>query len=89
MAIAKLRSPDDHDGTIARILWKTSEVLELDVFGHFQEDATELRIQAELALSKLTRDGQGGLVFSLDDEGMPDKAEIEMEYDSLVPGYFR
>jgi hypothetical protein len=89
MVIAQLRSPDEVDGTIARIMWKTAEVLELDAFGHFQEDATELRIQAELALKKLFREGQGGLVLSLDEDGMPDKSEIELAYDSLVPGYFR
>jgi len=66
-----------------------SEVLELDTFGHFQDDATDYRLQAESALTRLNEAGQGGLVQVLDEEGMPDKAEIELAYDSLVPGFFR
>jgi len=89
LAIAQLRSPDEVDGTIARILWKKSEVLELHTFGHLQDDATDLRMQAESALTKLSGAGQGGLVLTLDEEGMPDKAEIELAYDSLVPAFFR
>jgi hypothetical protein len=89
MAIAQLRSPDRDDGTIARIMWKTSCVLEGDTYGTFQEDAAELRIIAELALKDLTATGEGGLVLSLDEEGIPDQAEMENAYDSLVPGYFR
>ena len=89
MAIAQHRSPDEVDGTIARIMWKMSEVLELDTFGHFQDDANDYRIQADSALTRLTAAGQGGLVLSLDEEGMLDKVEIELAYDSLVPGFFR
>lgn len=89
MAIAQHRSPDEVDGTIARIMWKMSEVLELDTFGHLQDDATDYRLQAESALTRLNEAGQGGLVQVLDEEGMPDKAEIELAYDSLVPGFFR
>jgi hypothetical protein len=89
MAIAELRSPDRDDGTMARIMWKKSLVLESDTFGTFQEEATELRIRAELALRKLTTNGEGGVVLSLDDEGNADQAEMEDAYDSLVPGYFR
>jgi hypothetical protein len=89
MAIAQLRSPDRDDGTMARIMWKTSVVLESDTFGIFQEDATDLRIRAELALKTLTAKGEGGIVFSVDDEGNIDRDEVEEAYDSLVPGYFR
>jgi hypothetical protein len=70
-------------------MWKKSLVLESDTFGTFQEEATELRIRAELALRKLTTNGEGGVVLSLDDEGNADQAEMEDAYDSLVPGYFR
>jgi tetratricopeptide (TPR) repeat protein len=89
MAIAQLRSPDRDDGTMARIMWKTSQVLENEMFGASQEDATELRIRAELALKTLTAKGEGGIVFSADEEGNPDRDEMEDAYDSLVPGYFR
>jgi hypothetical protein len=90
MAIAQLRSPDRDDGTMARIMWKTSCVLEeSDTFGTSKEDATELRIRAELAMTELTTTGEGGLVLSLDEDGMPEKSEMESAYDSLVPGWFR
>ena len=89
MAIAQLRSPDRDDGTMARIMWKTSQVLESETFGTFQDDATELRIRAELALKTLTAKGEGGIVFSVDEEGNADRDEIEDAYDSLVPEYFR
>jgi len=89
MAIAELRSPDRDDGTMARIMWKKSMALESDAYGTFQDEATELRIRADLALRKLTTNGEGGIVLSLDDEGNADQAEVEDAYDSLVPGYFR
>ena len=89
MAIAQLRSPDRDDGTMARIMWKTSVVLEAETYGTFQEEATELRIRAELALKTLTAKGEGGIVFSVDEEGNADRDEVEEAYDSLVPGYFR
>lgn len=89
MAIAQLRSPDRDDGTMARIMWKKSQVLESDTFGTFLDDASELRIRAELALKTLSAQGQGGIVFSFDDDGSPDPDEMEDAYDSLVSGYFR
>lgn len=70
-------------------MWKTSVVLESETFGTFAEDATELRIRAELALKTLSAKGEGGIVFSVDESGNPDPDEIEDAYDSLVPGYFR
>jgi len=88
MAIAQLRSPDRDDGTMARIMWKISVVLESDTFGTFQEEAAELRVRAEVAMRILTTNGEGG-VLSLDDDGNIELAEVEDLYDSLVPGYFR
>ena len=87
MAIAQLRSPDRDDGTMARIMWKTSVVLESETFGIFLEEATELRIRAELALKTLTANGEGGMAFLIDEEGNLD--EMEDAYDSLIPGCFR
>jgi hypothetical protein len=89
MTIAQLRSPDRDDGTMARIMWKTSQVLESDTLATFLDDANELRIRAELALKTLSAKGEGGIVFSFDDDGNPDPDEMEDAYDSLVPGYFR
>lgn len=89
MAIAELRSPDRDDGTMARIMWKKSLVLESDTFGRYIDEANELRIRADIALRKLTTNGEGGIVVSLDDEGNADKSEAEELYDSLVPGFFR
>jgi len=42
-----------------------------------------------LALARLSNTGQGGLVLALDERGMPDKAELELAYNSLVPGFSR
>lgn len=64
-------------------------VLDSDTYGTFQDEATQLRIRADLALRKLTTNEEGGIVLSLDDEGNADQAEVEDAYDSLVPGYFR
>jgi hypothetical protein len=89
MAIAQLRSPDRDDGTMARIMWKTSVVLESDTFGTFQDEATALRNRAELAIRELSAKGEGGGVLVLDEEGGVDQNEMEDAFDSLVPGYFR
>jgi hypothetical protein len=89
MAIAQLRSPNRDDGTMARILWKTSEVLNDDTFGTYKVEADEMRIRAEVARRDLTNSGEGGLVFAIDEEGNADAIEIEDSYDNLVPGYFR
>ena len=69
MAIAEIRSPNIDDGTIARILWKTSVVLGDDTFGTYQQEATEMRIRAEIALRKSERNGEGGLVITIDEDG--------------------
>lgn len=89
MAIARLRNPDRDDGTMARIMWKTSQVLESGTFGASIDEANELRVRAELVLKTMTTNGKGGIVFGVDDDGNPDPEEMENAYDSLVPGYFR
>jgi len=90
MAIAQLRSPTRDDGTMARILWKTSEVMNEDPYGTYKVEADQMRVRAEVARRDLTNSGEGtGLVFSLDEEGNADGAEIEDSYDALVPGFFR
>ena len=89
MTIAQLRSPDRDDGTMARIMWKKSQVLESETFGESIIEANDLRIRAELALRTLTAKGEGAIVFSLGDDGNPDPDEMEDSYDCLVPGCFR
>lgn len=64
-------------------------VLESDTFGSYLDEATELRIRADQALRTLTANGEGGIVFSVDDDGNLDLDEMENAYDSLVPGFFR
>ena len=59
------------------------------MFGTFLEDATVLRIRAELTLKSLTAKGEGGIVFSVDEEWSVDQEEMEDAYDALVPGNFR
>jgi hypothetical protein len=89
MAIAQLRSPNRDDGTMARIMWKTSIVLESDTYGAYHEEANDLRIRADLARTKLNNNGEGALVIAIDEEGNADPIEEEDSYDALVPGYFR
>jgi hypothetical protein len=74
---------------VARILWKTSIVLDDDLVGSYQKEAAEMRIRAEVALRKLTGKGEGGLVVTIDEEGNADAVETEDAYDALVPGFFR
>jgi hypothetical protein len=89
MAIAQLRSPKRDDGTMARILWKTSVVLASDTFGTYQKEANDMLIRAEVARQDLTGNGEGGVVIALDEEGNADPVETEDSYDALIPGYFR
>jgi len=89
MAIAELRSPNRDDGTMARILWKTSVVLEDDPYGTYNDEANDMRIRAEVARTTLMGNGEGALVVALDDDGNADSNEVEDSYDALVPGYFR
>jgi hypothetical protein len=89
MAIAQLRSPNRVDGTMARIMWKKSKVLEDDTYGKFEKEAQELLIRAEFAQKTLMGNGEGGVIIAIDERGNLDAAEEEDSYDSLVPGYFR
>jgi len=89
LAIAQLRSPSRDDGTMARIMWKKSVVLGDDVTGTYQKEADELRIRADLALRKLSQNGEGSSVVTIDDEGNADQVETEDAYDALVPVFFR
>jgi len=90
MTIAQLRSPNRDDGTIARVLWKMSVVLEDDTFGTYQSEANEMRIRAEVAWRTLSGNGEGGLTFvALDEDGNADANEVEDSFDALVPEYLR
>jgi hypothetical protein len=89
MAIAQLRSPNRDDGTMARIMWKTSKVMEDDTYGMYAKEAEELRIRADLAQKTLTGSGEGIVVIAIDEKGNLDVGEEEDSYDALVPGYFR
>lgn len=74
---------------MARILWKTSVILDDDVIGTYQKEANDMRLRAEIALRKLTGGGEGGLVIAIDEEGNADAAETEDAYDALLPVGFR
>jgi hypothetical protein len=89
MAIAQLRSPNRDDGTMARIMWKKSKILEDDAYGMYAKEAEELRVRAEVAQRILTTNGEGGVIIALDDRGNLDADEEEDSYDALVPGFFR
>jgi tetratricopeptide (TPR) repeat protein len=89
MAIAQIRSPGGDDGTMARIMWKLSQVLESEMFGTFLKDAAVLRIRVELTLKSLKAKGEGGVVFGVNEEWSVDQEEMEDAYDALVPGNFR
>ena len=89
MTIAQLRSPNRDDGTMARIMWKTSKVMEDDTYGTYAKEAEELRIRAEVAQKTLTHNGEGGVIIAIDGEGNLDAGEEEDSYNALVPGYFR
>lgn len=57
-SIAELRSPSRDDGTVARILWKTAQVLLDDVSGEGNEEAQQLLDRANLAKAKLVASGE-------------------------------
>jgi hypothetical protein len=84
-----LRSPSRDDGSIARILWKKSVVLESDTFGTYAKEAEGLRIRAEVALKTLTGNGEGQLTVAVDNDDDADIDEVEDSFDALVPGFFR
>lgn len=81
--ISELRSPTRDDGPIARIVWKTSEVLASAPYGANKAEADELRQKAEVARQALLAGGEGGLI---QDSG---RGEDEDSYDLLVPLFFR
>ena len=72
---------------MARVLWKTSVVSESETFGTSRRMPRSCK--SELSwLKTLTAKGEGGIVFSVDEEGNADRDEMEEAYDSLVPVYF-
>ena len=87
LAIAELRSPSRDDGTIARILFKLSKVLENDVLAGPQ--AQQFRNRADVARHALAARGEGNMVQVLDEDGNVDYDEEEYAYDALVPIFFR
>jgi hypothetical protein len=94
--IAELRSPARDDGTIARILWKTAQVLRENPAGVSVRDAKEagdLLHRAYLARAALVAcneagesDAVGMSVTGNDQAGVIDEEEL---FDLLVPGYYR
>lgn len=91
LTIAELRSPNRDDGTMARIMWKKSMVLEDDTYGKFAKEADALRLRAELARQQLTASGESGLglVFAIDEDGNADHDETEASYEALLPFFYR
>ena len=87
-AIAELRSPTRDDGVIARILWKTSVVMESDTFGIYAKEAADLKNRAEEARQLLRAGGEGGEIPFIDEDDA-DRNEEEDSYDALVPLFFR
>lgn len=90
-SIAQLNSPMEDDGSIARILWKISQILEADPEHEYREQANELKNRAELARNRLLAAGKGGSMAFLRDR---DDAEEEVEdeeddYDVLVSLFYR
>lgn len=90
MTIAQLRSPNSDDGTMAHILWKTSEILDQDPYSAYRKEADQSRIRAEVARQELTRNGEGtGIAFAIEEDGNVESADVEDSYDFLVPFLYR
>jgi hypothetical protein len=89
--IAELRSPTRDDGPLARILWKTSEVLAglNDPLGLLAEEAEALRTRALLAQQELVASGEGGQIPFADEDVLYDRTKKEDAYDVLVPLFYR
>lgn len=86
--IADLRSPSRDDGNIARILWKSAQVLESDTCNRYADEAVALRTRAELARAQITAMGEGGdIPFPNIESGARDFEEES--YTALVPLFFR
>jgi len=83
-----LRSPARDDGVIARILWKTSVVLESDMLGKFSSEADELRQRAEVARKQLGASGEGGSIPFVEEDD-DERDQEEDSYDALVPLFYR
>ena len=88
LKIAELRSPNRDDGPIARILWKTAEVLEDDTFGKYAEEADALRTRAAVAQRLLLGSGEGGEI-PFREERDADRNQEKESYDALVPLFYR
>jgi hypothetical protein len=77
------------DGQVARILWKTSQVLEANEFGLYAQEADELKKRAALARERLLASGEGGARGFLRDDDADDEEDDEEDYDILVPLFYR
>ncbi|PMD12013.1 hypothetical protein NA56DRAFT_57621 [Hyaloscypha hepaticicola] len=93
--IAELNSPMRDDGPVARILWKTSQVLEAKASepslkqAEYVQEADELRKRAAIARAKLLRSGEGGARGFLREDDAVDEEDEEDDYDILVPLFYR
>jgi hypothetical protein len=94
--IAEIRSPSRDDGTIARILWKTSKVLEDDALA--SAEAAELRKRAEIAARTISSRGESSIAAEMamdkdeideDLDALDLDDEEEARYTELVPAFFR
>lgn len=87
LAIAQLRSPAIDDGTITRILWAQSRVLEWDPLR--AHEASQLRERAKRARTELIlREETATDKPEHDDEGL-DFDEAADRWNVLVPIFFR
>ncbi|KAK0118550.1 hypothetical protein ONS95_007438 [Cadophora gregata] len=88
LSIARLRSPGRDDGTVARILWKTANVLK-GTQSASESEINYMRKAAEAALQDPKNHGEGMLILTLDEKGEVNEQELEEAYDKLVPEFFR
>lgn len=83
------------DGTIARILWKTSQVLQAKASeigpkpAEFAAEAEIMQKRAAIARTKLLRSGEGGARGFLREDDAEDEEDEEDDYDILVPLFYR
>lgn len=92
LTIAQLRCPQRDDGTITRILWKSSVVLRSHPTDDYQDRADSLALRAQQARITLNSSGQGKVVGTDDDDYVlleNEDDDEEESYDALVPGFFR
>ena len=69
LTIAELRKPGRDDGTMARILWKTSVVIDDDVVEGGKE-AEPMALRADVALREFNGAGEGALMVAIDEDGI-------------------